>query len=89
MLDSLKKLGNELGDDHDLVLLQNFAREQCGPSEETQALDRLIEARRQLHDTNVRQLGSHLYQQMPEEICAQVEQDWKAWRSAAAVAVGC
>lgn len=88
MLESLKKLGNELGDDHDLVLLQNFAREQRASGEETQALDRLIEARRQVYDTNARQLGSQLYHQMPESVCAQVEQDWKAWCSAATVAVG-
>jgi CHAD domain-containing protein len=89
LLASLKKLGNELGADHDLVLLQNFAREQRGPGEEAQALDRLIEAQRQIYDTHARQLGSQLYQQMPEAVCTQVEQDWKAWCSAAPVAVGC
>ncbi|MGA2244711.1 MAG: CHAD domain-containing protein [Verrucomicrobiota bacterium] len=82
LLGSLKKLGGELGRDHDLVLLGRFSQEQCGPSSETARLQELIEARRKQCGAGIRQLGSRLYANEPKVVCDQVEKDWKAWRSA-------
>jgi CHAD domain-containing protein len=80
MLKGLEKLGEQLGDEHDLVLLESFAKEHREFSQETVALQRLIDARRRRLGVRIRQLGSRLYATSPELVCAQLEQDWKAWR---------
>ena len=80
MLDGLKELGEQLGDAHDLVLLGDFVRKRCERSQETAALEPLIDARRSQLAAAIRQLGSRLYAKRPEYVCAQLERDWKAWR---------
>ena len=80
MLEKLEALGEQLGEEHDLVLLQNFAKELRQFSQETVALQHLIDARRRRFGGRIRQLGSCLYAASPELVCAQLERDWKAWR---------
>lgn len=80
LLDGLEKLGNIIGDDHDLVLLKNFLTEQCEPNRETSGLQELIDAKRHEYAAGIRQLGSRFYAQPPEVICVQVEEDWKKTR---------
>jgi CHAD domain-containing protein len=75
LLEGLEKLGDRIGEDHDLVLLESFALEQCGPSEEAAELQRLIDARRKEHGAGIRQLGSRLYASPPEAVFARVEAD--------------
>lgn len=80
MLDGLKELGELLGDEHDLVLLGDFVRMHCDPSQEMAALEPLIEARRSRLAAKIRRLGSRLYAKTPSLVCAQLDQDWQAWR---------
>ena len=80
MLDGLEKLGEELGDDHDLVLLADFTKKQHEPGAETTKLQKLIVAQRKRHGASIRRLGARLYAKLPAAVCARVEKDWKAWR---------
>jgi CHAD domain-containing protein len=79
-LQGLEELGEQLGDEHDLVLLEDFAKEHAEFSQETAALQVLIEAQRSRFGERVRQLGARLYASRPELFCGQLDQDWKAWR---------
>jgi len=79
-MDDLEKLGDQLGNDHDLVLLEKFALEHCEQGLETKELQRLIDSRRQEHLREVRRLGARLYVLAPKAACGQWEQDWKSWR---------
>jgi CHAD domain-containing protein len=79
-LQGLEELGEQLGDEHDLMLLENFAKEQAALSRETAALQVLIDAQRSRFGERCRQLGERLYASRPELFCGQLEQDWTAWR---------
>jgi CHAD domain-containing protein len=81
MLAGLEKLGEELGKDHDLVLLEQFAREQRPPYAEAAQLQELIDARRKQHGAVIRRLGAGLYAQPPDEVCVRLEKDWSLWRN--------
>jgi len=79
ILDSLEQLGEELGEDHDLVLLEHFVKEHCDASPEAKELQHRIEVKRREYGTGARQLGARIYAKLPEEICAKLEKDWKNW----------
>ena len=81
MVDLLEQLGDKLGDDHDLVLLEQFAKEHCESDNETAELKRLIDARRKEYCAGIKRLGSRLYAELPEKMCAKLEKDWKSWRN--------
>jgi len=78
MLDGLAQLGEQLGEDHDLFLLEQFAQEHRVYRQETEALQHLIDSQHRLFGERVRQLGSRLYARTPAAVCAQLEQDWHA-----------
>lgn len=80
MFKGLDKLGELLGEDHDLVLLEHFVEAQGEHGDETTELRRLIDSRRKRLVAGIRHLGSRLYAKTPEAVCAQVERDWKKWR---------
>ena len=80
MLDSLEELGEQLGDDHDLVLLGQFVKEHCDSSKETLKLQKLIDTKRHEYGAGIRRLGTRIYAKLPEEMCAKLEEDWKSWR---------
>lgn len=80
LLDGLEQLGEQLGDEHDLLLLEQFAREHRGYRQETEALQHLIDSKRRLFVGRVLKLGSRLYAKTPAAVCAQLEQDWQSWR---------
>lgn len=80
MLDGLKELGEQLGDEHDLVLLDQFVNKHGVYRQETAALQPLIDAKRGQFGAKIRRLGSRLYAKTPEAFCVHLEQDWKAWR---------
>ncbi len=80
MLAGLEQLGEQLGEAHDLVLLEQFAKEHRAYRQETTALQRLIDSKRRLFGGRVRQLGARLYARTPAAVCDQLEQDWKSWR---------
>jgi hypothetical protein len=80
LLAGLVQLGERLGDDHDLALLEAFAKAQGVHRRETETLQEYIAARRKRSAAGIRQLGLRLYAKAPEAAGAQLEQDWKAWR---------
>lgn len=80
MLEGLEKLGEQLGEEHDLVLLESFAKEHAELRQETALLQHLIDAQRGRFGKRVQQLGSRLYAAGPETTCGQLERAWKAWR---------
>jgi len=76
--EGLEKLGDQLGDDHDLVLLQQFITKHSG--HETATLKRSIE---QLHEklaADAFRLGSDLFSRPASEVGTQLKKDWKRWR---------
>lgn len=81
MLAGLKKLGEQLGNDHDLILLEQFSKEKCGQGKETAGLHQLIDSKRKHHGAGIRQLGARIYANPPEAVCTQWELDWKTWRN--------
>jgi len=80
MLEDLERLGEQLGEHHDLFLLEQFAQEHRAYRQETEALGHLIDSERRGFGGRVLQLGSRLYAKTPAAVCAQLEQDWEAWR---------
>jgi CHAD domain-containing protein len=81
LVEELEKLGDELGDDHDLVMLKQFSAEHCGQIPETAELNRLIDVRRKEFAEKYRVRAEKLFGQTPAEICAQLKRDWKLWCS--------
>jgi CHAD domain-containing protein len=79
MVSDLKSLGNQLGDDHDLVLLEQFIQDQCAHCEETTKLVRLIDSKRAELQADIDNSGSVLYKPTPEQFCRRLKEDWKAW----------
>lgn len=77
----LERLGELLGDDHDLFLLQQFLVETgTGSYGEAEALKELIEDRqRKLRDVALK-LGYRLYAATPAVICRRLGDDWNIWR---------
>ena len=68
--DELEMLGEQLGEDHDLFLLQQFIKEECaGQPEEANALNRLIESRQHKLRAAALKLGSLLYAESPAKFC--------------------
>lgn len=84
LMTGLQTLGDHLGHDHDLFLLEQFGRQQCDAGPETVAVQKLIDARRKQIRAAVRQLGDQLFGPAPKAALAGVERDWKAWRKAKA-----
>lgn len=66
----LEKLGEWLGDDHDLYLLREFVARECPACvEEGALLTRMIEARRKVLCNNALKLGSPLFAEAPGAVC--------------------
>jgi len=81
MTDDLELLGEQLGDDHDLVLLQQFAAAHyAGRAGEVEALNPLIESRQKQLRAAALKLGSRLYAETPAVICSRLGNDWSLWR---------
>jgi CHAD domain-containing protein len=80
----LELLGEQLGDDHDLVLLQQFVAETCaGQGNEAKALEKLIEARQRNLRATALKLGSRLYAETPAVICRRLGNYWNNWSGSA------
>ncbi len=70
MTDELELLGEQLGEDHDLFLLQQFVAEHCAAqTEEVKTLNRLIAARQRQLRAAALTLGSRLYAETPAKFC--------------------
>jgi CHAD domain-containing protein len=84
MTGQIEQLGDQLGDDHDLFLLQQFVTDHCdGKIAEAKALNQLIASRRKKLRASALKLGDRLYARTPAAVCAQLQNAWNAWRSGA------
>jgi CHAD domain-containing protein len=80
MMDRLEQLGELLGDEHDLSLLQKFLQEHGGGAlPELKKLNELIKARQQALCAAALKLGGRLYAEPPAVICARLGRHWKSW----------
>jgi CHAD domain-containing protein len=79
--DELALLGGQLGEDHDLFLLNQFVTRHCaGKGREAAALNQLIELRqRELRAAALKQ-GARLYAETPVVLCRRLGNGWKLWR---------
>lgn len=81
LTDKLELLGEQLGDDHDLVLLKQFVAERCaGQTKEAAALNQLIASRQEKLRSAALKLGVRLYARTPAVIGRRLGQHWNAWR---------
>jgi hypothetical protein len=79
--DELELRGAQLGNDHDLALLQQFVAEHCaGRAGEAGALNQLIESRQKQLRVAALKLGSRLYAEPAAALCRRLENYWNAWR---------
>lgn len=79
----LKTLSQQLGDDHDLVMLKQFVARRCArrlPAE-AKLLNELIERREKELRTAAFALGSRFYTETPAVFCRRLENYWHAWRT--------
>ncbi len=77
----LEQLGDTLGNDHDLALLQQFVGEHADIApDEAAALDGLIAAREMKLQAAALKLGRRLYTATPKALCLRLREDWQAWR---------
>ena len=86
-MDALAKrfgtLGEHLGNDHDLFLLQQFVGKQAngaGAWRQTQRLERLIEQRQQELRKSALELGAQCYAEKPSVFSKRLRQYWRRWR---------
>jgi CHAD domain-containing protein len=77
---ALDRLGELLGNSHDLVLLHQFANERCRNADETSKLQLLIAAKSSEYGVEIKRLGAMIYSQSPEAVSAKLEAARKSWR---------
>jgi CHAD domain-containing protein len=78
LTDKLNRLGELLGDDHDLALLKQFVAEHSQTGE-TAALKPLIESRQKKLRAAALKLGSQLFKEAPAIVCQRLGKDWNDW----------
>jgi CHAD domain-containing protein len=74
----LKRLSEDLGDDHDLVMLKGAADRAGLQPKETRSLADWIRDRRRHLQTSAFTLGSRIYGEKPARFAGQIEHYWKA-----------
>ena len=83
MAHELETLGEYLGDDHDLFVLQRSVQEQCsGGSElrELEFLHALIDERQRELRAAAIALGKRFYAEKPSVFCDRLVRYWRSWR---------
>jgi len=83
VIGELKTLSQYLGDDHDLVMLQQFVGRHCvrRHAREVKVLNELIEWRQKELRSAAFTLGAHFYREKPASFCRRFEKDWHVWRA--------
>ena len=79
----LETLGEYLGDDHDLFILQQSVREQCagdGDQRELEVLHGLIEERQRELRAAAVALGTRFYAEKSSTFCERLGGYWNTWR---------
>jgi len=80
MMDGLERLGEKLGEDHDLFLLKQFVGENCAAQvAEAKALNQRIESRQKILRAAALKFGALLYTETPAMVCARLKNHWNAW----------
>src|SRR5208337_4263224 len=80
---SLKSLEQDLGDDHNLVVLAEIARNDPGHFSNKRELGTLFKLMRTYQDElrlDARNIGERIYGQKPREFVAQMQHFWEAWK---------
>ncbi|MEA2212652.1 MAG: hypothetical protein QOF83_2600, partial [Solirubrobacteraceae bacterium] len=81
------RLADQLGDLHDLVLLEAAVRRvQADLPADTDALIAVVEHRGEQLATAALQLGARVYAEPPSAFTRRLHAYWRAWRAEAAVA---
>lgn len=82
LVENLKFLGDQLGDDHDLDLLKQFLVDQCDEGDpEGAALNKLIAARQKKLRASALKLGAQLYAESPAAFCRRLGAEWNDWHT--------
>ncbi len=79
LADQAHELGTKLGDDHDLAVLRDKVKEQ--PARE--ALERLVDRRRDELQAQALEVGRRLYEEAPKDFAGRFKGYWRAWRKRA------
>lgn len=81
--EQMKTLSQNLGDDHDLVMLWQFVHRRCARwhAGELELLKPLIELRRQELQAEAFRLGARFYRDKPSAFCRRLENYWRTWKS--------
>jgi CHAD domain-containing protein len=80
---SLKSLEQDLGDDHNLVVLRQIARDDPGRFKNKRDLAiffKLMDGYQEELRTDARNIGERIYGQKPREFVAQMQHFWEAWK---------
>jgi len=78
LTENLDRLGDCLGQDHDLYMLEQFVAAE-GNSKETPVLRRLIDARQVKLRAEAFELGSTIFSDSPTIVCRRLKKQWQAW----------
>jgi CHAD domain-containing protein len=76
----LEKLGDFLGDDHDLFMLGKFAADKFARAQNREAFEKLIESRQKRLRSAALKLGARFYREKPHHFCRRIGGYWKDWR---------
>lgn len=80
-IEALEKLGELLGDDHDLALLKQFVGKMRNiPAKEMARLNDLIDLRQKESRFAAEKIGSHFFAEKPSQFCARLKHYWNDWR---------
>lgn len=79
----MKTLSQQLGNDHDLVMLRRFVTRRCARkhAREAKLLNKLIELRQKELRSTALALGVQFYTEKPSRFCRRIENYWRAWRA--------
>ena len=78
-MDDLDKLGDLLGDDHDLFMLNEFVSRKFNHAPDVRMFEDLIAARQKELRAEALKLGGQFYEK-PSRFCRKIEDYWKDWR---------
>jgi CHAD domain-containing protein len=76
----LDKLGELLGDEHDLFMLKQFVANKFGHAPGTSVFRKLISARQEELCYTALKLGRRFYPKKPGRFARSIGRDWKKWR---------
>lgn len=79
-MENLEKLGDLLGDDHDLFMLGQFVGKQLKRPREKKPVEEIIAARQKKLRAEALELGAAFYTKKPKRFCRQLGDGWKSWR---------